>query len=97
MTQSVSVQLKLRRAFRYGFYALLALVAGLLTLLGIWTVDGNLPLIDTSILPDGKLLMVAALALAFSVPLFFAAWLLIGTAIFGLRYERPSMMVDGAD
>ncbi len=97
MTQSVSVQLKLRRAFRYGYFAFLAVVAGLVALLAYWAVNGNLPVVDAHMLPDDSVLLMAALILGFSVPLFFAGWLLIGSAILGQRARRASTMAGIRD
>ncbi len=97
MTQSVPVQLKLRRAFRYGYFAFLAVVAGLLALLAYWAVNGDLPVVDVGMLPDNSVLLMAALILGFSVPLFLAGWLLIGTAILRQREGRRPPMAGMPD
>ena len=92
MTQA-NAQIRLRRAFRYGYFAFLALFLVLLTLVGVSVADGALDDI-LSRLSSATTVMLAALALGLCVPLFFACWSLIGSAILGLR-AGPQSLLDG--
>ncbi len=84
MPQLASAQIKLRRAFRYGYYAFVASIVLALVLLAIRSLSGNamallgFPLADASLWP-----MMGILVLGLCVPLFFACWLLVGTAVLG--------------
>jgi len=82
MPQLVSAQIRLRRAFRYGYFAFLAGAALVLTLLTLLVLNRgavailNAPFSDMSVWP-----MMALLLLGLCVPLFFACWLLVATAV----------------
>ncbi len=94
MGQLQSVQLRLRSAFRYGYFAFVAVVVTLLALLGLWFVNGDLARILAEALPDRRALIMVVLASGLCVPLFFATWLLIGKAVLALAAGRPSSL-DG--
>jgi type IV secretory pathway TrbL component len=95
MSEHVSTQIRLRRAFRYGYYAFVAAAGLALLPLLARALRGDLP---TFPLPDASLLpMMALLVLALSVPLFFACWLIIGTAILRRGAERRSFTKGIAD
>ncbi len=94
MPQVKTAQLRLRRAFRYGYFAFVAVIMTLLALLGLWTLNGDLASMFARSLTDSSVLMMAGLLLGLCVPLFFAAWLLIGKVVLGVDVPRPSLM-DG--
>lgn len=87
-------QLRLRRAFRYGYFAFVAIIATLLVLLGLWAFSGDTAATLVRSLSSSTILVISALALALCVPLFFAAWLVVGAAILGDR-ATPRPLMDG--
>ena len=90
MTQT-DTQIRLRRAFRYGYFAFLALFLMLLVLFGMAVADGALGDFLGQ-LSSATTVMLAALVLGLSVPIFFACWSLIGSAILGVRVNTSSML-----
>lgn len=94
MGEFVTTQLRLRRAFRYGYFAFVAIIATLLVLFGLWVFSGDTIATLVRSLSQSTALMIVALALALCVPLFFAAWLVIGAAILGHR-ATPRPLMDG--
>lgn len=94
MGEFVTTQLRLRRAFRYGYFAFVAIIATLLVLLGLWAFSGDTAATFVRSLSDNIILVVIALALALCVPLFFATWLVVGAAMLGDR-ATPRPLMDG--
>ena len=94
MGEFVTKQLRLRRAFRYGYFAFVAIVVTLLVLFGLWAFSGDTAATLVHSLSDSTILVIIALALALCVPLFFAAWLVVGAAMLGDR-ATPRPLMDG--
>ena len=88
MGEVVSAQLRLRRAFRYGYFVFVAVVATLLALFALWAVSGGLAVTLARSVTASTAFVVGALGLGLSIPLFFAAWLLVGAAILGEVRQR---------
>ncbi|MBO9576557.1 MAG: hypothetical protein J7494_12535 [Sphingobium sp.] len=89
----IAAQLRLRRAFRYGYFLFLLVFLALLAGLGFFVFNGDLiGLLNR--LANGMPVVLVALAVGLSVPLFFACWSLIGSAMLGMRAKRPSLL-DG--
>jgi len=82
-------QLKLRRAFRYGYSLFLLFFLLLFALGGFAALDGVFMGMVRSLLSGGSATLLTALAFALSVPLFLACWSLIGSAMLGLRLDPP--------
>lgn len=95
MAESASIQLSLRRAFRYGFFAFVALAVSALALLGFWIVEGDATASLLKMIPDRAVITMIALIVGLSVPLFFAAWLLVGTALLGGGVSSRRPLTDG--
>ncbi len=93
MAESVSVQLRLRRAFRYVYFAFLAIAVASLTLLGLWAVSGDAASSLFSMIPDRAVVTMIALAVGFSVPLFFLTWLVVSSAMLG--HDSRRRFTDG--
>ena len=93
MAESASMQLRLRRAFRYGYFAFLAAVVLLLAGIVLWVARLDAAMLVFSF-RSSTVLMMIVLALGLCVPLFFASWLLIGTAVMGAWRPQSSLM-DG--
>jgi hypothetical protein len=94
MGEVVTAQLRLRRAFRYGYFAFVAVAGTLLAMLGLWLLSGDVATALNTSLPVSTIFMIIALGLGLSVPLFFAAWLVVGSAILGNRLP-PRPLMDG--
>jgi hypothetical protein len=73
-----SVQLRFRSAFRYGYYAFLAVMAGIVLSIFL-SVDGLAFLDDALLSPVSGLIGMVGLGLV--VPLFLLAWLLASFAV----------------
>jgi hypothetical protein len=84
-------QVRLRRAFRYGYFAFLVLFLALLVLLGMAVAEGDLG-VFLGQLSSATSVMLAALVFGLSVPIFFACWSLIGSALLGERVSSSSML-----
>jgi hypothetical protein len=94
MKEVVSAQLRLRRAFRYGYFAFLAIAAVLLAVLGLWAFSGDAAITLARSIAGSPIIIIVAVALGLCVPLFFAAWLLVSSAILGNRVQHRPLM-DG--
>jgi uncharacterized membrane protein len=75
--------LKLRKAFRLGYFLFLAVLFALMAAFAISAVDGDLVQLIGNLLANNRLLLWLGLALGLSVPAFFAVWSLIGSALLG--------------
>ncbi|MBO9671463.1 MAG: hypothetical protein J7485_13205 [Sphingobium sp.] len=92
MGEVAIAQLRLRRAFRYGYFAFVATIVAALGLFGLWAFSGDAAAILVRSLSGSTTLLIVALALALCVPLFFAAWLIVGASVLGDRVRvRPLM------
>lgn len=92
MGEVATAQLRLRRAFRYGYFAFVAIVVAALGLFGLWAFSGDAAAILARSLPSSTMLFIFAIGIALCVPLFFAAWLVVGASILGDRVRvRPLM------
>lgn len=94
MPKIVTSQLRLRRAFRFGYFAFLGLFLVLMALFAIAALNGEVIDMLSRLISDSSTFLLVALGLGLSVPLFFAFWSLLGSAILGLRVTPPSML-DG--
>ncbi len=94
MGEVVTAQLRLRRAFRYGYFAFVAIVVTLLALFASWLVSADMTAAFARSLSDSTILLIVAAVLGLSVPLFFAAWLLVGSVLLGDRVKTRPLM-DG--
>jgi hypothetical protein len=94
MKEVVNTQLRLRRAFRYGYFAFVAIAAVLLALLALWTFSGDAVITLARSIVGSPIIFIVAVGLGLCVPLFFAAWLLISSAILGGRVQNLPLM-DG--
>jgi len=92
MREVATAQLRLRRAFRYGYFAFVAIVVTALGLFGLWAFSADAAAILARSMSGSTALLVVTVALALCVPLFFAAWLVVGASILGDRVRvRPLM------
>jgi hypothetical protein len=91
MKEVVSAQLKLRRAFRYGYFVFVAIAA---VLLGLLMFSGDAAINLARSIVGSPIIFIVAVGLGLSVPLFFAAWLLVSSAILGGRIQHRPLM-DG--
>lgn len=94
MTKVVKAQLKLRRAFRYGYFAFVAITAILLSCLSFWALSGQAAIMLGRSIAGSPIIFLVALGLGLCVPLFFAAWLLVSAAILRGRVQHRPLM-DG--
>ena len=83
-------QISLRRAFRYGYFVFLALFFVLLVLFGMFVAEGRFYDVLGQ-LSSATSVMLAALALGLCVPIFFACWSLIASAVLGVETKGSSM------
>lgn len=86
-------QIRLRRAFRYGYFAFLALFLGLLVLIGLGFANSGFDAVLVRF-SSATSVMLGALVIGLSVPIFFACWSLIASALLGVQAHQPSML-DG--
>lgn len=92
MGEVATAQLRLRRVFRYGYFAFVAITGAALGLFGLWAFSGDAAVILSRSLSDSMTFLIVAVALALCVPLFFAAWLVVGVSVLGDRVRvRPLM------
>lgn len=91
MAEVVTNQIRLRRAFRYGYFAFIAVVVAFAVLLGFWLFDRDVVESIVNMMPDRDTNMMLVLAFGLCVPLFFAVWSLIGTAVLGADYRQPPL------
>ncbi len=92
MLNAAEAQLRLRRAFRRGYFMFLAVLLALLAILASAVLSGALADLLNTLLGKSSLLMIAATALGLSVPLFLAVWSLIGSAVLGFGFREPPIM-----
>lgn len=81
MTETNVAQLRLRSAFRYGYFAFIAALAPLAVLAGCLLVAGQTALHLAQNPDTGLLGLLLAMGLGLIVPMFLAFWLLISSAV----------------
>jgi len=94
MKKVVNAQLKLRRAFRYGYFAFVGITAALLAWFGFWAFSGEAAMMMPRLIAGSPIVFIVTLGLGLSVPLFFAVWLMVSSAILGGRVQHLPLM-DG--
>jgi hypothetical protein len=94
MKEVVNAQLRLRRAFRYGYFAFVAVATMLLAVLALWTFNGDAAITLARSIARSPIIFIVAVGLGLCVPLFFAAWMLVSSAILGGRVQHWPLM-DG--
>jgi hypothetical protein len=94
MKEVISAQLRLRRAFRYGYFAFVGIAAVLLSLFGLWAFSGDAAIMLARSIAGTPVIFAVAVGLGLCVPLFLASWLLVSSAILGGRIQHRPLM-DG--
>jgi len=89
MPQATIAQLRLRRAFRYGYGLFLLLALLLLACGAVAAFEGDLMSIARQLLSGGFTTLLTALFVVLAMPLFLGIWFLIGTAMLGSRRDAP--------